>query len=415
MTAGGIARRIEEMRARGGRLVVVDPRRTETAAHADQHLSIRPGTDALLLLAMLHVVFEEGRVQLRHLASAADGLPALQDAARRFSPERVETRTGIPAGEIRMLARAFAAAPSAVAYGRVGTCTQEFGGLTSWLIIALNAVTGNLDHEGGFMFASPAADFVGLTKRTSDRGHFGAWRSRVRGLPEFGGELPAATLAEEIETPGKGQIRALITVAGNPVLSTPNGARLDRALSGLEYMVSIDLYRNETTRHADVILPGLSPFEQSHYDVLLRQLAIRNVATYSPPVFDPPADQLPEWRTLLRLSGIVTGQGATADVDALDDFVIMQRIEQEVGAPASPIHGRDPGEIFAALAPRRGPERHLDLMLRTGPYGDAFGARPDGLTLARLEAEPHGIDFGALEPRVPEVLRTPSGKIELTP
>jgi anaerobic selenocysteine-containing dehydrogenase len=266
------------------------------------------------------------------------------------------------------------------------------------------------------------------TRGTPGRGkgvRFGRRLSRVRHAPEIYGELPAACLAEEIETPGDGQVRALITVAGNPVLSTPNGARLVRALASLELMVSLDIYVNETTCHADVLLPGLSPFEQSHYDVILRQLAIRNVATYSPPVFDPPPDQLPEWRTLLRLTGIVAGQGAAADIDALDDFVIMQRIDQEVASPASPIHGRNAADIMQALtpraraplarAPRRGPERLLDLMLRTGPYGDGFGANPDGLSLAVLEAHPHGVDFGPLEPRIPEVLRTPSGKIELAP
>jgi anaerobic selenocysteine-containing dehydrogenase len=244
---------------------------------------------------------------------------------------------------------------------------------------------------------------------------FGRRRSRVRDFPEVYGELPAACLAEEIETPGEGQIRALITIAGNPALSTPNGARLDAALGRLDFMVSLDIFLNETTRHADVILPGLSPLEQSHYDVLLRQLAIRSVATYAAPVFPVPDGQQPEWRTILRLLGVIMGQGPTADVDGLDDFVAGQLVEQTVAAGASPIAGRDAQEILAALAPRRGPERLLDLMLRTGPYGDGFGARPDGLTLAQLEAQPHGIDFGALEPRIPEVLRTPSGKIELAP
>jgi anaerobic selenocysteine-containing dehydrogenase len=244
---------------------------------------------------------------------------------------------------------------------------------------------------------------------------FGRRTSRVRGVPEVFGELPAACLAEEIETPGDGQVRALVTVAGNPVVSTPNGGRLDRALAALEFMVSLDIYVNETTRHADVILPGLSPLEQSHYDVALRQLAIRNVATYSPPVFAPPPDRPMEWETLLRLVGIVSGQGVDCDTAALDDFVALQLVEQAVGAPGSPIHGRDAAEIMTALAPRRGPERLLDLMLRSGPYGDGFGARPDGITLARLEASPHGIDFGPLEPRIPEVLRTRSGKIELAP
>jgi anaerobic selenocysteine-containing dehydrogenase len=199
------------------------------------------------------------------------------------------------------------------------------------------------------------------------------------------------------------------------VLSTPNGARLDAALPALDLMISLDIFLNETTRHADVILPGLSPFEQSHYDVALRSLAVRNVATYAPPVFAVPDGQAPEWVTILRLLGVLMGQGANADVDGLDDFVAGQLVEQTVNAGASPIAGRDPQEILAALAPRRGPDRLLDLMLRTGPYGDGFGARPDGLTLAQLEAQPHGIDFGPLEPRIPDVLRTPSGKIELAP
>src|SRR5437867_1857128 len=263
-----------------------------------------------------------------------------------------------------------------------------------------------------------AASGSANTRGTPGRGkgvRFGRRTSRVRQAPEVYGELPAACLAEEIETPGEGQVRALITIAGNPALSTPNGARLERALAALDLMVSLDIYVNETTRHADVILPGLSPLEQSHYDLALRQLAIRNVATYSLPVFDPPAGQLPEWETLLRLAALVAGQGPAPDTAALDDFVARQRVEHEVASPASPIHGRDAAEIMAALAPRRGPERLLDLMLRTGPYGDAFGANPDGLGLAALEAKPHGIDLGPLAPRIPEVLRTPSGTIELAP
>jgi anaerobic selenocysteine-containing dehydrogenase len=281
----------------------------------------------------------------------------------------------------------------------------------------VNVLAGHLDEPGGAMFTRPATGSE-HTRGAPGRGkgiRLGRRTSRVRQLPEVFGELPAACLAEEIDAGGAGRIRALITVAGNPVLSTPNGGRLDRALASLEFMVSLDIYLNETTRHADVILPGLSTLEQSHYDLALRQLAIRNVATYSPAVFPPPAEQRPEWETLLRLAAIVAGQGASADVSVLDDLVTFQRVEHEVSSPGSSIHGRDPHEIVAALASRRGPERMLDFLLRTGPYGDAFGARADGLTLAVLEAHPHGLDLGALEPRIPEVLRTPSGKIELAP
>ena len=247
--------------------MVVDPRRTETAALADLHLPIRPGGDAFLLAALVHTLASEKRVAPGRLAAFTDGLAALVDAVQPFSPEAVAGRTGIDAETIRALARDFAAAPAAVAYGRVGTCTQEFGGLASWLVNALNVVTGNLDRPGGAMFPAPAVDVVAFADRIGQRGHFDKGRSRVRGLPEFGGEWPAAVLAEEIETPGEGQVRALVTSSGNPVLSTPNGARLDRALASLDFMVSIDLYLNETSRHAHLILPPTFALERSHYDL----------------------------------------------------------------------------------------------------------------------------------------------------
>jgi anaerobic selenocysteine-containing dehydrogenase len=417
LTAPDLPGRLRAIRARGGKVIVIDPRRTRTATEASEHHFIRPGTDAYLLMAVAHTLFAEGLVTLGRLAEHTAGVAEVERLVRPFTPEGVEARCGIAAATIRRLARELAAAERGAVYARIGTTTQEFGTLASWLVDVLNVLTGHLDRPGGAMFTRAAAGSP-HTRGTPGRGkgiRLGRWTSRVRGLPEVLGELPCACLAEEIETPGEGQIRALVTIAGNPVLSTPNGARLDRALAHLDFMVSLDVYVNETSRHADVVLPGLSPFEQSHYDVILRQLAVRNVATYSPPVFEVPAGQQPEWQTLLRLAAIVAGQGSTADTAALDDFVATQRVDHECGAPGSPIQGRDPQEIMAALAPRRGPERLLDLMLRTGPYGDGFGARPGGLSLAVLEENPHGVDLGPLEPRIPEVLRTPSGRIELAP
>jgi anaerobic selenocysteine-containing dehydrogenase len=361
MTAGGIARRLKDLRGRGGKLVVVDPRRTETAAVADQHLTIRPGTDALFLLALLQVVLEERRPDLRHLAAVCDGLESLKNAVKRFPPERVAAHTGIAAAVIRDLARAFASAPAAVAYGRVGTCTQEFGGLAAWLIVALNAVTGNLDREGGFMFTTPAADLVALASRTGDRGHFGVWRSRVRGLPEFGGELPAATLAEEIEADGG--IRALVTFAGNPVLSTPNGGRLDRALARLDCMVAIDLYRNETTRHANLILPTSFGFERDQYDLAFYALSVRNAARYAKPLVPRPPGVRGDFEVLLDLALAVRRHGGGRQ-------------------------GRRLGVLLRA-ARMLGARRFLDLLLRFGPHK---------LSLRKLEEKPHGIDLGPLQP-----------------
>jgi anaerobic selenocysteine-containing dehydrogenase len=409
--------RLRALRERGGRCVVVDPRRTRTAEAADEHVFIRPGTDAHFLMAIVYTLFAEDLVDLGRLAEMTNGVDDVRAAARDFAPERVADLCAIPAPVIRRLALDLGRAQSAAVYGRIGTCTQEFGTTASWLVDVCNVLTGNLDRPGGAMFPLAPAfaanthgePGVGRGVRTGRR------RSRVRQAPEVQGELPVACLAEEIETPGEGQIRALFTVAGNAALSTPNGTRLTRSLASLDFMVSLDIYVNETTRHADVVFPGLSPLESSHYDVVFPQFGYRNAARYSPPVFPPPADRPHEWETLLRLAAIVSGQGATADVAMLDEFVVRTQVERALSDAAGPIHGRGADEILAALEPRRGPERILDLALRVGPYGEGFGARPDGLSLSRLESHPHGVDLGALQPRLPAALRTPSGKIELAP
>jgi anaerobic selenocysteine-containing dehydrogenase len=408
LTAPDMRGRLRAIRARGGKVVVVDPRRTRTAREADEHHFIRPGTDALLLFALVHTLCDEQLEDLGALAPHVAGLEEVRELASGFAPEEVADSCGIAAHDIRRMARELAAAPRAAVYGRIGTTTQRFGTTASWLVDVLNVVTGNLDRPGGAMFPRPAA---GSSNTTGDPGRgrgaaFGRWQSRVRGLGEVFGELPVACLAEEIETPGEGQIRALLTIAGNPVVSTPNSERLAAAIDDLDFMVSVDIYVNETTRHADVILPAPSPLQRSHYDLALLGFAVRNVANYSPPAIEPDPQVPQEWETLLRLGAIATGQGPNADLAAIDRVVAYEVARRQSTDPSSGLHGRDPDELLAEVEPRVGPERILDLQLRGGPYR---------VTLAELDAAPHGIDFGALEPRVPEVLRTSSGVIELAP
>ena len=414
-TAPDFPGRIEAMRVRGGRLVVVDPRRSRTAEEADRWLAIRPGTDALLLAAIVQVLDAEGLVSVGdHLAPHVRGLDTVLAACRRFTPEAVADATGLSPAEIRQTARELAAAPTAAVYGRIGSTTTEFGTTTSWLIDVVNVVTGNLDRVGGSMFPRPVASRVRAGAGPAFR--VGRGHTRVKQLPEVMGEYPAAALADEITTPGEGRLRALVTVAGNPVLSTPNADQLDAALADLEFMVSVDIYLNETTRHADVILPSPSQLQRSHYDLLLLQFAVRNVANWSPPVLPLEPGQPDEWEILAKLALIAQGAGIDADPAVVDDLMLAGLVRSSVDDPSSPIHGRDPHEIVEALSAggRRGPDRLLDLMLQTGPYGAAFGAGPaDGASLDLLVEHPHGVDFGAMAPRLPEVLQTPSQLVEL--
>jgi anaerobic selenocysteine-containing dehydrogenase len=409
--------RIERLVERGGTLVVVDPRRSRTAEAATEWVAIRPGADAYLLMAMVQVITSEGLADLGTCADLVTGLDEVVAAAAPFTPEAVAHATGIAADDIRRLARDLAAAPTACVYGRIGTTTAEFGTLASWLVDVLNVLTGNLDRPGGAMFTTAAAG----ASNTRGKPRFGRAvnlhrrTSRVRELPETFGELPAVAMAEEMDTPGEGQLRALLTVAGNPVLSTPNSARLDAAIAGLECVVSVDIYVNETTRHADVILPAPSALQKGHYDVALLQLALRDTANYSEAVLPLDPDQPDEWEVLARLALVLQGAGATADPAIVDDLMITSMVQGSVADETSVIFGRDVDEILAVLAPRRGPERILDFLLRTGPYGEGFGADPDGSSLDALLANPHGIDHGALKPRLPDVLRTPDGMIALAP
>jgi anaerobic selenocysteine-containing dehydrogenase len=411
--------RLDALQARGGRLVVVDPRRTRTAEQADEHVPIRPGGDAFLLFALLNVLAAEGLVDPGPAGQWLTGLDVVLQLAEPFTPEAVEPATGLPAATIRHLARELAAAPTACVYGRIGTTTAEFGTLASWLVDVVNAATGNLDRPGGAMFAKAASG--GANTRGAPRVgralRLGRHASRVRGLPESLGELPVVCLAEEIDTPGEGQVRGLVTVAGNPVLSTPNAGRLDAALATLDAYVAVDPYVNETTRHADVILPVPSGLQRGHYDLFLSQLALRNVARYTPPVLPLDPGLLDEWEVLSRLTLVITEPdgGAVADPGLIDTELVQSMAAGAVADPASPVQGRSADELVEALGERRGPERLLDLILRTGPYGDGFGAGPGSLSLDALLASPHGIDFGPLEPRLPDVLRTPSGMVELAP
>ncbi len=375
MTAPDVTNRLKAIKEKGGEVVLVDPRKTETAAVATRHHYIRPGTDAALLLGLLHVVHAEGLAKPGRLAAFTDGFDRIAEIARAYPPERVADVTGIAAAEIQGLARRFAAAKAAVCYGRVGVSTQEFGSICQWLLTALNVVTGNFDRPGGAMFTTPAFDPLPYVSR----GHFGRWKSRVRGLPEFAGELPVAVLAEEMATPGPGQIRALVTTAGNPVLSTPGGDALGRALPRLDYMASIDFYVNETTRHAQHILPPTAALEHEHYDAVFHVLAVRNTTRFSEPCFTPADGTRHDWEILAGLE---------------------KRLRRGKG-----------GHLQKFLTP----ERILALGLRFGPHGQGLNPFSKGLTLARVKRHPRGIDLGPLEPRLPGRLFNETKRIQLAP
>lgn len=398
---------IDRIRGRGGRTVVVDPRRTGTADRADEWVPIVPGTDAALLLAVAHVLFAEDLVDLGDVADLVTGVDAVRAACAAFTPEAVASTCGIDATTVRRLARELAGAPSAVVYGRIGLCNQEFGTLASWLVDVVNVLTGNFDRPGGMMFGNPIAWSLSSLPNPewADGYRFGRWRSRVRGAPEVLGQVPISCLAEEIATPGDGQLRGLITIAGNPAISAPDAGRLDAALPTLECMISVDNYLNETTRHADVILPGLSALEQPHYDELIWAWATRSAGNFSPAVF-PRDDRPHEWEILTRLGGLCAGmKNADIDVAALDDGFFSAMVSAK---------GLDPDTVLAEYE-HGGPERLLDLTIRTGPWGDRYGEHPDGLTLDSFREAPHGIDRGPMVPRARDVVTTPSGKIELAP
>ena len=414
-TAADFGGKLKALQKRGGRLVVIDPARTRTAAMADSHIAPRPGTDAALLLAVVHTLFDEDLVDLGELEPYVDGVDDVRSLADAFAPEDVAAHCGVAAEDIRIIAREIAAASSAAVYGRIGTSTVEFGTVGSWLVDVVNVLTGNLDRPGGAMFPKSPVAQAPRPPRAGRGFRTGRWHSRVSGHPEVLSELPTAALAEEIDTPGDGKVEAVITIAGNPVLSAPDGERLSRALESVRFMLSVDPYLNETTRHADVILPPPPPSRTAHFDVALSNASVRNNARYSQPALPLAPGQPSEPEILSRLALILFGLSPSDDTAVVDDQVITTTLTKETGDPDSPVAGRDIDELTAMLPPGPGYERRLDMMLRLGPYGDGFGAKADGLTLDRLKAAPHGIDFGALRPRLREVLRTPSEKVELAP
>jgi anaerobic selenocysteine-containing dehydrogenase len=385
MTAPGVRDRIKEIRARGGRVVVIDPRRTETAKHASEHVAVSPGGDPYLLLGMLNTIFADGSARLGALQGRCDGLAELQALAAQWSPERAAAHAGVEAPTIARLAREFASSPRAVAYGRVGVCQQQTGSLTHWLINALNIVTGNMDRAGGAMFPNSAVDVVKLVESVTGKPHWGRYRQRVSGLPEFADELPVAGLAEEILTPGAGQVRGMLLYAGNPVLSTPGGARLDEAMEQLEWCVAVDMYVTETTRHADVILPPLAQLERSDIDLVFPAFSVRNQIRYNPAALQGPSDGKTDWEILAGLASRI-GRGRV---------------------------GTARNRVLRAVERLFTPERVADLALLTGPYGRLRS--PRALSVAKVKAAPHGIDLGPLRPGLARLLRTKDRRVKLAP
>lgn len=408
MACADVLSHLDAIRERGGSVVVVDPRRTGTAERADEWVPIVPGTDAALLMAVLHTLFAEDLVDADAVHPLVDGVDRVAAACSDWTPERVTETCGVPAERIRRMARELAGAPTSVLYGRIGTCNQEFGTLCSWLVDVVNILTGNFDRPGGAMFSTPVAWAINSLDdpQWADGVEFGRWRSRVGDVPEVLGQVPVGLLAEEILDGGDRAWRALVTIAGNPVISSTNPARLDEALAGLECMISVDNYLNETTRHAHVILPGLSAMEQPHFDDLILGWAVRSVGNYSPPVLDPPPEHPGEWAVLTVLGALMAGMSVDdIDVTALDDGYFAALCDAK---------GIDAAQVMGHYD-RPGPERLLDLQIRTGAFGDRYGELPDGLTLQHFVDTPHGIDMGPMQPCLDELIRTPDGRVDLTP
>lgn len=405
MSAPGIAKKLRAIQARGGRFVVVDPRRSESARAADEHLFIRPGSDAYFLFSLVHVIFTDGLVKLGRLADFTDGIDEIRTLAEGFAPEATAAATGIPAETTRRIAHELARHPRACVYGRIGTCTVEFGTLASWLVDVVNILLGRYDEPGGMMFPRPATG-------QHEPGNpmppiaIGPYRTAARGLPTVDGHLPASSFAEELDpaTAGERRVRALLVTCGNPVLSMPAGDRIAKGLEGLDFMVAVDVYLNETTRHADLILPTAPQLTHENFDFLCQSTAVRNHVRYGEQVFEPEPGEKRSWEVYLELAARLND----TEPATLDDMSVVQNATRFAGKL-----GLDVDDVIEKLGPERGPMRLVELQLRCGPYGDHFGKRPEGLTLEKLRAARAAIDLGPLEPRLPDILRTPGRRIAL--
>ncbi len=368
LTAPGFSQKIKNIQKRGGKVINIDPRYTETSKISSQHFYINPGKDALFLLTLLHVIFQNGIREKTHLSDHLKGLEDIKKIAKQYTPKKTAHLIGIESTEIQKIATDFLNSETAVCYGRMGVSTQEYGGICQWLINVLNIVTNNMDKVGGAMFTKPAIDLVFMTGAQGKVGNFDRYRSRVHNLPEYSGELPVATLADEILTKGKGQIKMFICTAGNPVLSTPNGKKLEKALEELEFMVSIDIYLNETSKYANIILPSTNGLETLHYDLVFHQLAIRNTAKISEILFEKNENQKHDWQILNELTERITGKKNIST-----------------------------------------PEMMLDHMFKFSPYYE------ENLSVKKLREHPNGIDLGALQPLLTKRIFTLDKKINISP
>ena len=425
MTAPGFRHRIKALKKRGGKLVTIDPRETETAEIADEHIFIRPDSDALFFMAIVHTLFREDLVNLGKAQNYTQGINILRNMVMGFSPEKVEPHVGIKADTIRRITREFAAAKRACFYGRLGTSTQTFGGLSSWLIYVINTITGNLDRKGGMMFTQPAVDLAGLGQLTGETGTFNTRTSRVRNLPEFNGEFPAVTLADEILTPGEGQVKALVLAAGNPVLSVPNGKKLDKAMGQLDFVVAVDFYLNESTRHADIILPPTGPLEHSHYDLIFHGLAVRNTVKYSQPLFAPAPDTRHDWEIYVELTRRLESRSPVSWAKSEIKYQIMKNLGADgmldLLLRTGPYGNQVPQfselqeRLVHLLYDRLSPRSAARLALDLSPYSYRTKDRSQFLSIRELEKHPHGMDIGPLNRCLPERLATGNKQVNLVP